>query len=428
MPALCVNTVVFLIEFLIEFLKMYLAVVVLLKIKQRKTIGISFLIAITALIFSAPFFDFADFGFIGGIVVIGLLAGNACDKKKIGMIILSYIGISIIDMIFSSVCIGVFHLDYHMIKEVGLLHVGFNLFSLLLLLLVCFILGRKRKQYQPVLIKKYIVLYFLCGIFLSLYLTAVQFMGMGESQSVYGRDLAIGMSLSSLVLVALCVLLIINSNRNEHLKRETEITAELLEAQKKYYTMLLEKENETSAFRHDIKQHLYCMNNLYNNNRYEELGKYLVDMNDMVKELSPRIQTGNSLITAIVNDISGKFPEVHLQWTGMVTEELHLSSSDLCTVFYNLLLNAFEAVRENGESRVEVDIKFMESTMMITIRNPIRQTPQLVDGDFVTSKREAGHGYGIKNVRKCVEKNGGLYSAVCENGFFVTDVIFPNAL
>ena len=81
MPALCVNTVVFLIEFLIEFLKMYLAVVVLLKIKQRKTIGISFLIAITALIFSAPFLDFADFGFIGGIVVIGLLAGNACDKK-----------------------------------------------------------------------------------------------------------------------------------------------------------------------------------------------------------------------------------------------------------------------------------------------------------------------------------------------------------
>lgn len=424
MSTLCFNVV----GFLVEFLKLYLAVVVLLKIEQRKSIWISFLSALFVLTFASAFFDFADFGFIGGIVVVGLLAVNSCDKKKIGMIILSYIGISIIDMIFASICIVVFHLDENMIQANGLLDIGLDLFSMLLLFLVCFILSRKQKGYQPVQIKKYIILYFLGGVSLSLYLTAVQFMGMGESQSIYGKNLIIGMSLSSLVLVVFCVLLIINSNRNEHLKREAEITADLLETQKKYYTMLLEKENETSAFRHDIKQHLYCMHNLYNNKKYEELGKYLEDMNDIVEELSLKIQTGNSLITAIVNDISEKFSGIHLQWTGMVPEELYISSLDICTIFYNLLLNAFEAVKESNEYIVDVNIKFMESAMMMTISNPIHQTPQLVNGDFITSKQGEGHGYGIKNVRKCVEKNGGLYSAACDNHLFVTEVILPNVL
>lgn len=424
MSTLCFNVA----GFLVEFLKLYLAVVVLLKIEQRKSIWISFLSALFVLTFASAFFDFADFGFIGGIVVIGLLAVNSCDKKKIGMIILSYIGISIIDMIFASICIVVFHLDENMIQANGLLDIGLDLFSMLLLFLVCFILSRKQKGYQPVQIKKYIILYFLGGVSLSLYLTAVQFMGMGESQSIYGKNLIIGMSLSSLVLVVFCVLLIINSNRNEHLKREAEITADLLEAQKKYYTMLLEKENETSAFRHDIKQHLYCMHNLYNNKKYEELGEYLEDMNDIVEELSLKIQTGNSLVTAIVNDISEKFSGIHLQWTGMVPEELYISSLDICTIFYNLLLNAFEAVKESNEYIVDVNIKFMESAMMMTISNPIHQTPQLVNGDFITSKQGEGHGYGIKNVRKCVEKNGGLYSAACDNHLFVTEVILPNVL
>lgn len=263
---------------------------------------------------------------------------------------------------------------------------------------------------------------------MSLYLTAVQFMGMRESHSVYGDDLVIGMSLSSLVLIAVCVLLIINSNRNEHLKREAEVNAKLLETQKEYYTMLLQKEKETRAFRHDIKQHLYCIRNLYANKKEDELKQYLEEMNEQVEELSPRIQTGNDLITAITNDILRKFPEVHLQWNGMLSDDLQISSLDLCTIFSNLLLNAFEAVQKDTVSNVNVNIKFMESTMMLTVLNPCNREPCLENGVYISSKPERGHGYGIKNVKKCVEKNGGSYSAGWDSGIFVTEVIIPHAL
>lgn len=416
------------IGYVIEFIKLYLAVVVLFQIRQHRTIWISFWGTLLALAFVFAFCDVSQFGFISGAVAIGILSVNAYEKKKVGIIVLSFLGISIIDMVFASVCIVVFHLDQNIIKQNGLLDVGLNLFSLALLLLAGIIISRKQGRYQPVQIKKYMLLYFLGGVALSLYLTAVQFMGMGESRLIYGKDLAIGMSLSSLVLVGVCVLLMISSNRNEHLKREAEITARLLEAQKEYYTLLLEKERETKAFRHDIKQHLYCMHHLFQEKKYTELGKYLIDMNGCVEDMSSGIRTGNDLITAIVNDISGKFPEVQLQWIGMIPDELRISSLDICTIFYNLLSNAFEAVSKESESGIEVNIKFLESTMMVSIMNPSGQDLCQVDGNFVTSKRESGHGYGLKNVKKCVEKNGGSYSAVCDNGFFVTEVIIPNVI
>lgn len=424
MSTLCFN----LVGFLIEFLKLYLAVVVLLKIEQRKSIWISSLTALFALAFVSVFLDFSQLSFARVIVITGLFLLNTREKKNAGIIVLSYIVISIIDMIFASVCIVVFHLDENVIQQNGLLNVGFNLFSMVLLLFVYFIIIKKQKKYQPVQIKKYIALYLFGGISLSLYLTAVQFMGMEKSHFVYRDDLVIGMSLSGLVLIVVCILLIINSNQNEHLKREAELTTHLLETQKEYYTMLLEKERETSAFRHDIKQHLYCMHNLYKGKKYVELGKYLVDMNDCVEELSSGIQTGNALITAIVNDICRKFTDINLQWTGMVPDELRISSVDICTIFYNLLSNAFEAVQKSNADIVKVNIKFMESTMMVSVMNPCDREPCLENGNFVTSKLESGHGYGIRNVRKCVDKNGGSYSAGWDGAFFVTEVIIPHVL
>lgn len=177
-----------------------------------------------------------------------------------------------------------------------------------------------------------------------------------------------------------------------------------------------------------MKQHLYCMYNLYKGEKYAELGKYLIDLNDCVEELSSGIQTGNAFITAIANDISGRFPDVNLRWTGMIPDELRISPVDICTIFYNLLSNAFEAVQKSNTGDVKVNIKLVESTMMVSVMNPCDREPCMENGDFVTSKPEGGHGYGIRNVKKCVEKNGGSYSAEWDGALFVTKVMIPHAL
>ena len=48
-------------------------------------------------------------------------------------------------------------------------------------------------------------------------------------------------------------LLFHKTGENEYLKREQDMNRKILDAQANYYTLLLEKNKEIRAFRHDIK-------------------------------------------------------------------------------------------------------------------------------------------------------------------------------
>lgn len=422
MNIVCYNAICF----SIEFIKLYLFTSCFLKIKQQKNIYASFTVTLFVMMFVSIWYNISNFSLIFGIISIILLMINAYEKKKIWIIPLLYLGISVIDMIFSSVCIVIFHLNTEMILDNALLGIGLNCFSLIIICISGTILNKKNRTNIFLQINKYFLLYLVGGIAISLYLTAIQFMGLGENQSTYRYGLVLGLSLSSLIFIIACVLLIINSNENEYLKREASINENLLKTQQEYYTLLLQKEQETKLFRHDIQKHIYCMKKLSDLGKYEELKKYLADISGVAEELSPKVQTGNDLVTAIINDLLEKFPEVQLKWTGMFSGQLKLSSLDTCTIFYNLLSNSFEAADETDTKEVDVKIKFMESTMVATITNFYETEPIMINGNFISTKKGDNHGCGISNIKKCVEKNNGMYSVKNESNIFTTEVILPN--
>ena len=416
------------ISFTIEFIKLFLVTVIFFNIKQSKKIYSYFIISMLFLMLGSVLFETYDFSLIYGILSIILLFINSHEKNRIGFVVLSYIGISLVDMFFSIICITVFHINDQKLIQKDLIDIGINSFSLIIIIIICFIFFRKKTNINYKIIKKYLPIYTIGGLSLSLYLTSIQFMGLGEEIKVYKSGLVIGLSLSSLMLIILCVSLILNSNENEHLKKIDTINQHLLDTQNQYYTMLLEKEDETKAFRHDIRKHLFCLNDLYMQNNFDELGQYLKDLTDIVQDLSPIVQTGNNLINAILNDIIRKHTNVQICWTGMIPNMLHISSLDLCTIFYNLLLNAVEALDNEKDKDVNVKIKFMETAMMVSISNYCSKKLLMENGEWISNKSEQGHGYGIRNVKKCVEKNGGTYMAEFENNYFVTEIILPKVL
>lgn len=82
--------------------------------------------------------------------------------------------------------------------------------------------------------------------------------------------------------MVIITLLIFSKNQNERMKIEADMNAELMNAQKEYFTMLLQKEEETKRFRHDIKEHLYCMNLLLKNKDYTQLENYFSKMDIVI--------------------------------------------------------------------------------------------------------------------------------------------------
>ena len=232
----------------------------------------------------------------------------------------------------------------------------------------------------------------------------------------------------SLLFVVMGVLLIYNNSAKRHYKEVARVNRNLLEAQERYYQMVLEKEEETRKFRHDMSSHLVCVKNYLEENKVQEAEEYLDHLNGSLRNLAVKHQTGNTLVNAIVNDVSGRYTDVTLDWKGHLPKQIQMSDMDVCVIFSNLLENAFLAASacEDG-GIVDVTVKSVSGALAITVENNIARPIEEKDGRLITQKADKeNHGYGTRNVRERVEKNDGTVTFEYTEKNFTVEVVLMN--
>lgn len=79
--------------------------------------------------------------------------------------------------------------------------------------------------------------------------------------------------------------------RNVNAKMEGMLQNEisLKEMQRSYYESLLEKEEDTRKYRHDMSNHLLCLNHFLEQNRVEELADYLKEMQEQLSQIQKSV-------------------------------------------------------------------------------------------------------------------------------------------
>ncbi|MFQ9515777.1 MAG: sensor histidine kinase [Eubacterium sp.] len=422
------NDIIFnVISYLIEFARVLLVSIYLLDIKidYKRRMLIGCVISTLAIsIISARIFLY-DFSAVFNIIAIIILFISTSEKGKIKLSIVVNIGLIIFDMCIGSVIMFILELQPENFIDNYWLYIPVNCvtFAIVIILLLLYVKwSDKTIEYN--ISKRYILIFIVGVLFIGSFISCVQYIGFAKDNDLVSRFATLGLTVSSIVFVVIAFLLILNKNKNEHLRKEMEINEKLIKSQEEYYTMLLEKEEETKKFRHDIQNHIYCMHTLLKDKEYDELNRYFAKMDSEFKNLKGGIHTGNNLVNAIVNNIKNKYEDVKICWTGNIPANINLSSMDLCTIFSNLLSNAFEAACQADKKEINVSIKIMEAKLLITITNYVKVQPYIVDGNLVSSKKEKNHGYGIKNIRKCVEENNGMLNISYQKNVFTAEVLF----
>ena len=109
--------------------------------------------------------------------------------------------------------------------------------------------------------------------------------------------------------------------------------------------------------------------------------------------------------------------------------ECFMNDFDICTLFGNILNNAFEATMrlENCQNK-PIILKMSKINDFYVLKETNYMTPskRRRENIFETSKKDKeNHGIGLKNIDEVVEKYGGIKKISVNNDLFTLKIMFP---
>ncbi len=241
-------------------------------------------------------------------------------------------------------------------------------------------------------------------------------------------------SVFMLMSVSVLLLLSVKTEQAKRFREMNNLNEKYMTAQARHFEQSRDADNELRMLRHDMKNHITVMNGLFDAGKTDELGKYLKALGNAFADAQSVNITGNEIADAIISE---KKSYAEANGVYLVTEGslkgLDIGAVTLCTVLSNLLDNAVEAAAKTDSDRtVNLSAKRSGSFYYIRISNP---TADYVDvsADIPTSKPDsAGHGLGLRNVRRATDQCGGTLELSCHetaSGYlFTAELILPAQL
>lgn len=198
----------------------------------------------------------------------------------------------------------------------------------------------------------------------------------------------------------------------------------------KHYNEVENIYKQMRGWRHDYHNHIQTMKAYLTLGKYEDLGRYLNDLNADLSNIDTVLKTGNIMVDAILNTkLSLAINHgININAKAVVPQKLQISDIDLSIVIGNLMDNAMEAVLkiENSEDRfIRVYIRQMKEQLYISITNSTGGKIKKIGLGYISTKLGTNHGFGLKRIDNIVAKYNGFINRQNEDGVFATEVILP---
>ncbi len=215
------------------------------------------------------------------------------------------------------------------------------------------------------------------------------------------------------------VLLVAYMSRSEQTARE----AQLLARQFAYYEEKLKAEEKVRGLYHDMKNHLL----LLERQDSQEARQMAADLRRQIADYEDYVRTGNDFLDIILRDKARVAKENQIDFSAVVcfAQGSFIEPMDISTIFGNALDNALEASLALTPERRLVTVKAdcVRDMLSIVIENNC--LPDRTGYDKTSKGDDFLHGFGIRNIRKTVEKYHGQCLISQENGLFRMKMLMP---
>lgn len=241
------------------------------------------------------------------------------------------------------------------------------------------------------------------------------------------------LNLCSIISIGIMVVIVIYiKSTNDQLEHAIAVEQKLQQLQAEYYEALLEKENATKKYRHDMNNHLICLKGLLDNGDMEGTKAYIAEMDANMQAVRKNsYHTGISILDMLMNYHVGQLEQgIPVEVKGRCNSPLAVSDMDLCVILANLIQNTVEALNRCGKKKGFLELGINEGRNYVQIRivnSVLPHTIQLDEkGNLQTTKKDKrSHGIGVLNVKETINRVGGKMQYHIEEEKFVCEIFLP---
>lgn len=215
--------------------------------------------------------------------------------------------------------------------------------------------------------------------------------------------------LIGLLYTNIIMIYFINKTKEQaQLKKDFEIAEHHYAMQQEYYDQLRVQQEETRALWHDISKYLRA-------SQVDSDNTALTEVQEMLDSIACVVDVNNRIVSVILNEYFqvAKASDILISFDVQVPAELFVTAADLYVLIGNTLDNAIDACIELPQEQRSISLKLKKHNDMLfyEVSNPYTEK-------HLQRPRGNYHGFGLKNVAKCVEKYEGKLEVNCNDGVF----------
>lgn len=206
-------------------------------------------------------------------------------------------------------------------------------------------------------------------------------------------------------------------------KHNAELINQINAEYKNQLKIMYQSQNRIRFLKHDIRNHIYKMQNLLSENKLKELEEYFNETQEYIKIQNLYVSSGNSDIDSLLNYKLYQAENLGIKFETEVKlpDQININSFDLNIVIGNLLDNAIEALNKTEDKKLKIIIKYNKGVINIKISNTF---DGIVLNNLLTRKKsKENHGLGLLSIQNVLDKYNGLLKTLYDVKWFETSVI-----
>ena len=185
-------------------------------------------------------------------------------------------------------------------------------------------------------------------------------------------------------------------------------------------------QQQTRAYRHDLRHHLQYISACIENGRGEQAQEYIQSICTEIEASKVTTYCENETANLIFSSYASRAENcgVPFRVEANIPQLISVAETDLCVLLSNALENALRACRrlkaEDRAAFIEVEAREKNGWIFLQFVNPCPKGVRFEDG--LPVNRAEGHGVGVRSICAIVEKYKGLSDFSVQEGRFILRV------